>query len=1443
MAGRYQVQIWDNRGWMPQTNLDLVDKVKVRQEENGAYQLDFTYPINDDKFGYLEKRKIIRLVDLDKDTIPLAVNSTVAATRRVNLTGAAAQWAQYKLGDYVIVFDETPNNFSSSTTAAEVAGQNVEVGLGSAAGLAVGEYVRIADGTVAESVEIDTVSAPSIFADLGYDHIAGAAVTQPARSFVARIQMIETNGLFLSRFDFTPSTNSVVRKINFNTFRISDIIEDKSGGIAMVRIVCQHLLFDLNDTTFFKDARVDVAWNSKGTGQIVDDKVDIGTFVDNVLARGLDASDEPISNLDFIKGNLYRHEYKTGKCSTAASAIVTGDTLSAWNGTDDDVFFSAGSVLAIRDETDLFTITRKSTNTVLVTPNTSNTDSDLEYLIVSKGFHEQTDRIGTCDVVNGSAIVDNFSFSVIGGDIEHGAILMVEGDDKEYYTDYVTDSPSVVLTEDIERANGTNINCIIKKDEREITIGTSTTLLGALNEALRVFTDDRQLVYMEVNEDRSVNIVRKPLPDGRDPTSDAVVKYHKSNVKNLRNISREIDISRFGNRVIGLGASSGWVNSFSGVQGEVQSLLTKDAYQLETDDAAKFRFGDPLQVYDSPFSFTIASATQVTATRTVPNQYNQLDDGGVFTAYGDAGTGAALDETTTFAILPAAIAVSDAWYHGADEIFNKFQMKFSTIGKGSWVGIWEYWTGAAWVIVLHNKKGISDFIVDSSGDPIGSNYSATDAYYENIFDPPTDWAKTTVNGTNAYWIRFRITTGDASPTAQPIGLRAINGGGLVVDGYAGGLIQILSGDGAGQTRRIVGNSASQIDTSRKWDELPVDSTAIISKNIGNTFVRGFGYKKLSVSAATDTTFDTDTYDPAEHAYRGGMLTISKGTGLAQSFRILDNTSLGGGSSRWTIMAPASEIFNPRLDTSSEVEVTALPQMVHEQRSSTTFVDGGTKYVEFTPTIPFSVDMWNGGNLHITSGDEEGDIIAITDTVAGSTWRIEVAAWSGVPTDGDSILLVRATDLPVSVATGLEFAPDAGDKVTLLMKESGGNLTVGKHADNRTSVVSATRTKITLQSGDGSKFAKNQLIFLGAKSFSSEVYFDLDRGSQVAGQQVAIASVSGDVLTIREDMNPVAQPGDHVEILAVVDEDSIITNGIVEVPFENDTADPKVLKIEVDKFIERIKTVVPRYKLSFIDLFQFAPEQFQFDSFKLSDTVHVIDEDLGIETDIRIVEIEFDPSRPGDLSNTLQLGRKTRSFARDRMTGVVKQLNILTGDITKLQRQYAAPVCVWWSDEHKKCVRTKPPNWYCDTKESNNDGRLQRSGAQIDKLRCQAYRGVGRRHRPETETSRVSMEKFDSNGITNTTFDDTNIVGLGVDFIVNKNSEAVIVGVHVQGFPSSSVLDAGDFADAQIWLEPATQEVIPFDDEAGTGAYIQVRRLSGSSTLDLRGVALLIGFDD
>jgi len=136
------------------------------------------------------------------------------------------------------------------------------------------------------------------------------------------------------------------------------------------------------------------------------------------------------------------------------------------------------------------------------------------------------------------------------------------------------------------------------------------------------------------------------------------------------------------------------------------------------------------------------------------------DDGGTFTDE----TGAANQDTADdMTLLPAAPVQEDAYYFGYyDTTFTTLQLKLTTQGAGVWTITWEYWDGDSWEALAGVADGTTGF-------------TAAVGWQTVTWNLPGDWARTTVNNVNAYWVRARLSAFTNLVTQPKGGQAGING--------------------------------------------------------------------------------------------------------------------------------------------------------------------------------------------------------------------------------------------------------------------------------------------------------------------------------------------------------------------------------------------------------------------------------------------------------------------------------------------------------------------------------------------------------------------------------------------------------------------------------------------------------------------------------------------
>lgn len=133
-----------------------------------------------------------------------------------------------------------------------------------------------------------------------------------------------------------------------------------------------------------------------------------------------------------------------------------------------------------------------------------------------------------------------------------------------------------------------------------------------------------------------------------------------------------------------------------------------------------------------------------------------LDDGGATTDYT-----AEINEATAndVKLLPdctnGGLAENDAFYFGLDKKWDQLWLDIGQAAVGNYVLAHEYWNGSNWV-------ALSDVIDNTSEFTIAGKHNIK-------WTRPGDWALTTVDAKNLYWIRARVSAAPVSYTTQPLG--------------------------------------------------------------------------------------------------------------------------------------------------------------------------------------------------------------------------------------------------------------------------------------------------------------------------------------------------------------------------------------------------------------------------------------------------------------------------------------------------------------------------------------------------------------------------------------------------------------------------------------------------------------------------------------------------
>jgi len=156
------------------------------------------------------------------------------------------------------------------------------------------------------------------------------------------------------------------------------------------------------------------------------------------------------------------------------------------------------------------------------------------------------------------------------------------------------------------------------------------------------------------------------------------------------------------------------------------------------------------------FPFDTIVTTDVEATSAQLAQvYDASDD-----YYTLATSGGAAGYTANYQLFPDTEALNDAAYFGMESKFAViyFNVSATVATYADDACKWQYWNGSAWTDLTILYDG-----TDSDAND-GKRPFQADGYL--IFSPPSDWARTSVNTKDAYWIRSIVTA--AQMTQSPV---------------------------------------------------------------------------------------------------------------------------------------------------------------------------------------------------------------------------------------------------------------------------------------------------------------------------------------------------------------------------------------------------------------------------------------------------------------------------------------------------------------------------------------------------------------------------------------------------------------------------------------------------------------------------------------------------
>ena len=730
----------------------------------------------------------------------------------------------------------------------------------------------------------------------------------------------------------------------------------------------------------------------------------------------------------------------------------------------------------------------------------------------------------------------------------------------------------------------------------------------------------------------------------------------------------------------------------------------------------------------------------------------------------------------------------------------------------------------------------------------GSVYSATDANTrtELRLNSIEDHAKRFRYGDIvAVWddIDSLVVTGSSANTVSFAAIVGLNAGDLVGSYLIVG--QGEAGSGVGQMRQIVSNTTTIITVDRDWEVTPLvggsPSTAVwITKKIQITDVHGFGVRTGTVETATSISFeDTDMWGVVDtNQYTSGTVAITAGLGVGQTRMITTNT-LGG----LFVVDPA---WDTTPDTTSTYEIKATPQssdvssfsnlmtvskvMINPVADADTrviLVDAeepltvgkGYDYRSYVEEymVPSGVGTYTDNRtIKVPSSTEANKFLSshtikVCETVLSSTTIPIYCSLETLITSVSGQYLITPNEplsqTPQSYGTSASSITPWARIETLSLKNatsisSWGEIPRIYNANQEHSAIGLAREAQTQLRLNKEPRTRYMIRFGDLYEFD---YLEFDQDEVVVGDlfNVIDREIIGDPAATLTGYAAQSATTDAASIYTVFENSSW--------GFENNELQGYEIAGAVSgasgQFERRVCVTNTRTEI-ITEAFENIDTGTQF---------------FGVAERMRINEKRWNPFIPGQL-NVEVTTPDPIDFYQDFTALETKQKKAETETADALGR-VQHPTCYFWNDAQRRCGRIGYPNWFCQSEESNKDGKLTAQLQPITKSHCTAFRPMDA-YKTNLDEKRVETT---IESVTATTFSNTvDSVAVPTDFVVDPAATYWVL-YNVTNV-SSTVINPGS-AEVQIKTD-SSSNVIPYDASTGTGCYFEYKVTNASTPAHL-----------
>ena len=678
--------------------------------------------------------------------------------------------------------------------------------------------------------------------------------------------------------------------------------------------------------------------------------------------------------------------------------------------------------------------------------------------------------------------------------------------------------------------------------------------------------------------------------------------------------------------------------------------------------------------------------------------------------------------------------------------------------------------------------------------------------------------------------------------------------GWVAGELVGTNILVTSGSGTGQMRQVVDNSTTTITVDRKFDITPsISGTFWTAKHIHITDLLAFGIKKATVTTATASTVTQADHTLTVNEYSDGQITIIEGLGVGQRRMISSNSAtVFTIAPDWDTQPDTTSIIEFKaphtygsVATNEQISVSPLP-VAPANNSYVVSLDAeeplriGKSYdyrshvSEYkVPTVStalttISMPVVNNVSEAKKFLDNKVHSVTVYETILSSlgiplrksleTTITSVSYQTGAPYAGYLICPYKPLTATPSAYGTTASSPSEYSRVEALSLYDSTSVTswgaIAKtyaQFDQHSALMLGQDAQRTLGLNT---FPKARFTFRIGDLYEFD-YLQFSQDEVKVGDLFQFSDTTGNIgLTGTGQIRPPSLGYTQQMLYDSITTDASSTYSVVAV---NSTYTSNWLAGQFHGYMA--------YLVSLAGAVDFAAVVTNTETLLITQK---IDSSLGagaglasVDFGMRINSKTWNPFQPDALQVEITHGTPINFY--DDINDIMKKQKVGSGvqPETALARPQQA-TCSFWDFSKRQCGRTQYPNWFCNSEESNRDGKMTAELHPITKAHCTAHRPLDQKMLA-TDEYIAQLEVF---GVGNETFDSTNRWTVNTDFIVFKDQCTLTLdGVTKYGGLDQNDPVRPDAADYQIQTYD-NGEVVPTDLNTKTGCYIQYRNPPG-----------------